>query len=348
MRVLLVHPSPLMFSEIYLRLEPLGLERVATAIAAAGHDVCSSTCRCSASGIMGDLANWRPRRSASRSTTSRTCRSRDARARGEGGPPRVPHHGRWPQRVLRRARPARACRRRIDCVVRGEGKGSPARAGSVRGRRGAVLAPGRRDARRLGPPPLLIPDSRRTRGTPPGRPSAPYFIGELDPCASIEFTRGCPWDCTSAAPGRSTDGAIASSRPSRRGGPGERREPNCFIVDDVAFIRARTAWRSPTRSSGGGSASATTSRRGPTYWLRNREVFERWRGSAPLHVPRDRAIDERASSTTGNASIWVTTSAHSRSRASSAWSSRSTSSPTRLDERRFAVVREWALEFPRS
>jgi hypothetical protein len=29
MRVLLVHPSPLMYSEIYLRLEPLGLERVA-------------------------------------------------------------------------------------------------------------------------------------------------------------------------------------------------------------------------------------------------------------------------------------------------------------------------------
>ena len=27
MRVLLVHPSPLLSSEIYLRLEPLGLER---------------------------------------------------------------------------------------------------------------------------------------------------------------------------------------------------------------------------------------------------------------------------------------------------------------------------------
>src|SRR5262245_28528095 len=39
MRVLLVHPSPLMYSELYLRLEPLGLERVATAIRAAGHDV---------------------------------------------------------------------------------------------------------------------------------------------------------------------------------------------------------------------------------------------------------------------------------------------------------------------
>ena len=39
MHVLLVHPSPLMYSEIYLRLEPLGLERVAAAVRAAGHDV---------------------------------------------------------------------------------------------------------------------------------------------------------------------------------------------------------------------------------------------------------------------------------------------------------------------
>ncbi len=29
MRLLLVHPSALMYSEIFLRLEPLGLERVA-------------------------------------------------------------------------------------------------------------------------------------------------------------------------------------------------------------------------------------------------------------------------------------------------------------------------------
>ena len=31
MRVLLVHPAALMYSEIFLRLEPLGLERVAAA-----------------------------------------------------------------------------------------------------------------------------------------------------------------------------------------------------------------------------------------------------------------------------------------------------------------------------
>lgn len=39
MRVLFVHPSPLMYSEIYLRLEPLGLELVAAAARRAGHDV---------------------------------------------------------------------------------------------------------------------------------------------------------------------------------------------------------------------------------------------------------------------------------------------------------------------
>src|SRR5215470_8325615 len=39
MRVLFVHPSPLLYSELYLRLEPLGLERVAAAVRAAGHEV---------------------------------------------------------------------------------------------------------------------------------------------------------------------------------------------------------------------------------------------------------------------------------------------------------------------
>src|SRR5204863_8366440 len=39
MKVLFVHPSCLMYSEIYLRLEPLGLEQVAQAVRAAGHEV---------------------------------------------------------------------------------------------------------------------------------------------------------------------------------------------------------------------------------------------------------------------------------------------------------------------
>src|SRR3954451_2669405 len=39
MKVLLVHPSSLLYSEVYLRLEPLGLECVGGALKRAGHDV---------------------------------------------------------------------------------------------------------------------------------------------------------------------------------------------------------------------------------------------------------------------------------------------------------------------
>jgi magnesium-protoporphyrin IX monomethyl ester (oxidative) cyclase len=39
MKVLLVHPNGLMYTEVYLRLEPLGLELVAEACRKAGHEV---------------------------------------------------------------------------------------------------------------------------------------------------------------------------------------------------------------------------------------------------------------------------------------------------------------------
>jgi len=39
MKILGVHPGPLMYTKIFLRLEPLGLELVAAAARAAGHEV---------------------------------------------------------------------------------------------------------------------------------------------------------------------------------------------------------------------------------------------------------------------------------------------------------------------
>ena len=39
MRVLAVHPGPLMYTKIFLRLEPLGLELVAETVRRAGHEV---------------------------------------------------------------------------------------------------------------------------------------------------------------------------------------------------------------------------------------------------------------------------------------------------------------------
>ncbi len=39
MRVLAVHPGPLIDTKIYLRLEPLGLELVAEGVRRAGHEI---------------------------------------------------------------------------------------------------------------------------------------------------------------------------------------------------------------------------------------------------------------------------------------------------------------------
>src|SRR5882672_2612700 len=39
MKVLCCHPSGLMYTEIFLRLEPLGVELIAAAVRRAGHDV---------------------------------------------------------------------------------------------------------------------------------------------------------------------------------------------------------------------------------------------------------------------------------------------------------------------
>src|SRR5262249_13008962 len=94
----------------------------------------------------------------------------------------------------------------IDCVVRGEGEGvAPAVLAAFAGAGPPAALPGGVTLAAL--PGASTPDGRRPgpalvadlAAHPPARHLArrrrKYFIGELDPCASVEFTRGCPWDC---------------------------------------------------------------------------------------------------------------------------------------------------------
>ena len=86
----------------------------------------------------------------------------------------------------------------IDAVVRGEGEEVAPQLveacgdgiGAVSGLPGVVTAEGSGPTPRLleqldEPLPARDLSGRRRR----------YFIGHLDPCASVELTRGCPWDC---------------------------------------------------------------------------------------------------------------------------------------------------------
>ncbi|NBM17294.1 hopanoid C-3 methylase HpnR [Streptomyces sp. GC420] len=280
MRLLLVHPSALMYSEIFLRLEPLGLERVAGAARDAGHDV-----RVVDLQVLGrrqlakELKSFRPE--ALGISLNYLANIPEAIELAEQTKLAVPgcfvffggHSVSFvAEEVLEQARGA------VDAVIRGEGE--PAIApllAAVRDRAvhdvpGLVTTSGRGPAPQMLhsiDAPLPARDLMRNRRR--------YFIGELDPCASVEFTRGCPWDCSFCS------AWTFYGRSYRRASPEAAAddlasipEPNVFIVDDVAFIRPEH----------GEAIAAEVERRGirKRYYLETRsdvllrhpDVFARW------------------------------------------------------------------------
>jgi magnesium-protoporphyrin IX monomethyl ester (oxidative) cyclase len=353
MRVLLVHPSPLLFSEIYLRLEPLGLERVAAAVEAAGHAV-----RLLDLQVMPRrhyralLDGWKPEvvgfsLNYLANVPEVIDLAREAKRTVPGCRVMVGGHSASfiAAEVLEHAGDA------VDCVVRGEGEGvTPqvlatfADGGRLETLPGIVTREGK------GPPPLLISDlathlparhlaARRRR----------YFIGELDPCASIEFTRGCPWDCVFCSAwtfyGRSYRALSAEAAAADLA---SIREPNVFIVDDVAFIRAEE----------GMAIADAIERRGirKRYYLetradvliRNREVFARWAqlGLRYMFLGIEAIDEEGLRRHRKRTHMDENEQALAIARQLGLVVAVNIITDPDWDERRFAIVREWALSVP--
>ncbi|MGI5193729.1 hopanoid C-3 methylase HpnR [Streptomyces sp. CA-288835] len=280
MRLLLVHPSALLYSEIFLRLEPLGLERVAGAARDAGHQVRVVDLQVlDHADLRSELASFQPE--ALGISLNYLANIPEAIEIAQRTKKVVPgcfvffggHSVSFvAEDVLTQAAGA------VDAVVRGEGEPAMAplleavRDGGVDGVPGVVTANGH------GPAPRLL------HGIDAPRPARDlmrhrrrYFIGELDPCASIEFTRGCPWDCSFCSAwtfyGRSYRKASPEAAAEELA---SIREPNVFIVDDVAFIRPE---------HGDAIAAEVERRRIRKHYyletrsdvlLRHTEVFERW------------------------------------------------------------------------
>jgi hopanoid C-3 methylase HpnR len=104
-----------------------------------------------------------------------------------------------------------------------------------------------------------------------------YYIGQMDPCASIELSRGCPWDCTFCSAWTFYGRSYRMKTPERAVEEIEQiREPGLFILDDVAFIQGEH----------GMAIGEAIARKGirKQYWLetradvllRNKEVFQLW------------------------------------------------------------------------
>jgi hopanoid C-3 methylase HpnR len=201
MRVLFVHPSPLMYSEIYLRLEPLGMERVAAAVRAAGHDVRIIDLQVfQHRDLYREFEDFRPRAIGFSLNylanvpevidLAKAIKHRDPSCFVFAGG----HSGSFvASEILEHAEGA------IDCVLRGEGETSAQMLMEAIESGGDAVAkvPGAFTERGTGPAPIMIDDlDKFFPARDLSRRRHKYFIGVLDPCASIEFTRGCPWDCS--------------------------------------------------------------------------------------------------------------------------------------------------------
>src|SRR6266446_4937100 len=200
MKVLLVHPSGLMYTEVYLRLEPLGLERVAGACRKAGHEVRLLDLQVfKHKHYQSVLRTWRPDAVAfSLNYLANIPEVVDlARLTRELLPDTLVFAGGHSASFTAREILAHADGA-IDCVIKGEGEEiAPRILDAWADKQELGTLPGVVTTAGEGPPPRMIEsldDTLPARDLVKKRHK--YFIGVLDPCASVEFSRGCPWNCT--------------------------------------------------------------------------------------------------------------------------------------------------------
>ncbi|HXJ37562.1 MAG TPA: hopanoid C-3 methylase HpnR [Candidatus Eisenbacteria bacterium] len=352
MRVLLVHPSPLLFSEIYLRLEPLGLERVASAILAAGHDVELLDLQVfPATRFHAAVASRPDAIGFSLNYLANVPEVIDLARAAKAALPSVRifvggHSASFiAEDILRDAGGA------IDCVVRGEGEGvAPKVLDAFRGGPALDSLPGVVALDGAGPAPLLIPD---LSAFPPARHllgrRSKYFIGELDPCASVELTRGCPWDCAFCSAwtfyGRSYRRLSAEAA-------GEDlarvEEPNVFLVDDVAFIRAEDGMAIADEVERRGIRKRYYLETRADVLLRNREVFARWTklGLRYMFLGIEAIDAEGLKRHRKRVDLGENERALEYARELGLVVAINIIADPDWDEQRFQVIREWALEVP--
>ncbi|MCC2642818.1 MAG: Cobalamin B12-binding/Radical family protein [Nitrospira sp.] len=354
MRVFLVHPGPLMYTKIYLRLEPLGLELVAAAVRQAGHEVRLMDLQVDTQrDYAGVLESWEP------ALVAFSCNYL-------ANVPEIVDLAKMTKRLLPRSvvvvgghsasfiaqellRHGEGC---IDCVMKGEGEAAvPHLLRAVEHDRHALdRIPGCVTATGEGPPASFVAtldDLRPARDLV--RQRHKYFIGVLDPCASIEFTRGCPWDCSFCSAwtfyGRSYR-AVSSDKIVDD--LARIEEPGVFIVDDVAFIQEKHAFDI-------GEAIARRGIRKQYYLetrgdvlLRHKEVFKFWAalGMKYMFLGIEAIDEEGLAKHRKRVSLGTNFEALEFARTLGVTVAINLIADPSWDRKRFETVRQWCLEIP--
>jgi magnesium-protoporphyrin IX monomethyl ester (oxidative) cyclase len=283
MKLLLVHPGPLFYTSLFLRLEPLGLELVAQAARRARHGVRLIDLQVESHGDYHRIVrNWRPDVIAFScnylanvpeivdlaKATKLILPSAFISVGGHSASFTAPA-------ILKHGAGA------IDCVIKGEGEANivPLLEAIANDRGAVAKVPGAVTAEGEGPAPGFVAsldDLRPARDLLSHRRK--YFIGDLDPCASIEFSRGCPWDCSFCSAwtfyGRSyrvrSPDALVDDLAAIP-------EPGVFIVDDVALLQEKHAFAIGEAIARRGINKRYYMETRGDVLLRNKEAFKYWR-----------------------------------------------------------------------
>ena len=353
MKVLAVHPGPLMYTKVFLRLEPLGLECVAAVTRAAGHQVRLIDLQVERpAAVLHAVRTWRPEVMAiSCNYLANVPEIIDlARASVRGHPGLMVVVGGHSvsfaaTEILEQAEGA------VACVLRGEGEAGivPLLEAMAAGRPlhevpGVVTRDG------AGPPPGFAADLDTCR---PARDllghRRRYFIGQLDPAASVEFSRGCPWDCSFCSAwtfyGRSYRLVTPEVAVEDLAGI---REPGVFLVDDVAFIREQHGLAIGEQVARRGIRKKYYMETRGDVLLKNREVFRLWRrlGLQYLFIGLEAIDEEGLGKFRKRVPLGRNFEALHFARDLGVQVAVNLIADPDWDEKRFAVVRQWCLEVP--
>jgi hopanoid C-3 methylase len=353
LRLLGVNPGVLHYSKIFLRLEPIGLELVAQAARQAGHQVRLIDLQVEDHrAYFRMLEEWRPdlvafccnylphvpeivdlaKATKARFPHSFVCvgghsasfTAASIIAHGEGA---------------------------VDCVVKGEGEAAmPLLLAAIEAGHDLLTVPGVVTAAGEGPPPGFVhslDDLVPARDLV--RHRRKYFLGTLDPCATIEFSRGCPWDCSFCSAwtfyGRSyrlisPERAVEDLR--------SIREPGVFIVDDVAFLQERHGMAIGEAVARAGIKKQYYLETRGDVLLRNKDVFRFWKklGLEYMFLGVEAIDQEGLEKFRKRISIGQNFEALEFARSLGIYVLINLIADPQWDHERFRTLREWALELP--
>jgi hopanoid C-3 methylase len=352
-RFLGVHPGPLLYTKVFLRLEPLGLEIVAQSVRRVGHEVQLIDLQVEDHrAYFRLLQGWRP------DVVAFSCNYL-------ANVPEIVDLAKatktqWPEifvcvgghsasftagAIIEHGAGA------IDCVLKGEGEaGMPLLLAAIEAGKGLGSVPGAVSAGRAGAPPSFVHSLDELM---PARDllrhRRKYFMGTLDPCASIEFSRGCPWDCSFCSAWTFYGRSYRLVSPQRVIEDLKSiREPGVFIVDDVAFVHERHGMEIGEAIAQAGIRKRYYLETRGDVLLRNKDAFRLWKrlGLKTMFLGLEAIDEEGLQKFRKRVSLDRNLEAVEFARSLGVNVAINIIADPDWDHERFRVVRDWCLELP--